>query len=257
MSRLRSSGQPRKRNGVSGPDATSSEMRRFPRLGRLGSEPDELVLEMILESVSLPLDTPAELAALPVMMADLSGPAEPGELAGEAAVLARFRSRVGPAGSSGAARRSTRRKAFWRLAPHSPRLAAGLVVAAIGLGGTAAAYAGALPGPLQDLAHRVLDAPPAHHGSGHQSGVVPGHGPSVAHAVTPSRQQAPPSAARGSTAGHRTPGTRADSASSTHSATPRPTNEPSPRPTRHRRSRPPPPRRTPQQSRPRQPNRAR
>jgi hypothetical protein len=37
-----------------------------------------------------------------------------------------------------------------------------LVAAALGLGGTAAVYAGLLPGPVQDFAHHLIGAPPPH-----------------------------------------------------------------------------------------------
>ena len=246
MSRLGCTGQDGRRNGVSGPDARSSDMPRFPRTGRLGGEPDELVLDMILKRASLPPGATPEMAGLPEMLADLAGPAEPDELAGEAAVLARFRSRVRPAGGSGAARRPAWRKAPRRRARYGPRLATGLVVAAIGLGGSAAAYAGVLPGPLQDLAHILFDAPSGRHVPGHQSGVVPGHRSGVAHAVSPPGQQAPQSGVSGSTAGHRAPGIRADPARSALSAAPRLANDPSPQPGRHgRRSRPARPSRTP------------
>jgi hypothetical protein len=46
--------------------------------------------------------------------------------------------------------------------PGAARLGGALIVAAVGLGGAAAAYAGALPGPIQDLAHHLIGAPPAH-----------------------------------------------------------------------------------------------
>jgi hypothetical protein len=56
-------------------------------------------------------------------------------------------------------------------------------VAAIPLGGTAAAYTGVLPGPVQDFAHHVIHAPPAHrpgHPRQHPAGDTPGHGNAVA-----------------------------------------------------------------------------
>ncbi|MGH3395644.1 MAG: hypothetical protein ACRDPO_13240, partial [Streptosporangiaceae bacterium] len=43
----------------------------------------------------------------------------------------------------------------------SARLGAAMAAVLVMLGGTVAAYAGALPGPIQNLAHRAIDAPPA------------------------------------------------------------------------------------------------
>lgn len=45
---------------------------------------------------------------------------------------------------------------------------AALATATIAAGGTAAAYAGVLPAPVKDFAHRLIDAPPAHHGPMHR-----------------------------------------------------------------------------------------
>jgi len=235
MSRPGSRRRPCTRDGVSGPDAASDEMPGFPRLGELSVDPGELALDMILDRVSSPLKATPELAALPEMLVGLSGPAEPGELALEAAVLARFRRRVRPAGACGAARAPAQRKAPWRRGLRRPRLAAALVIAAIGLAGTAAAYAGVLPAPLQDLAHRLLDAPSAQHASGHHPGSVPGHQSGVAPAVSPSGWQPARSAAPSPAAGHRTRGTRAEAAKPARSATPRPARQPTGQPGQHNR----------------------
>jgi hypothetical protein len=236
-------GQPGRRNGASAPDAAPDDMPRFPRPGQLSGEPDESALDLFLEGLSPP-KARLELAGLPEMLADLSGPVEPGELALEAAVLARFRSRVRLGGASGAARTRPPHGARWRPAAPRPMLAAGLVVAAIGLGGTAAAYAGVLPGPLQDFAHRILDAPAAQPASGHHPSVVPGQRSGAASATSRSSQQSARSAAPGATAGHRTPGSAASPTRPAHQPGP----EPSPRPTR-----PPQPTRLPQPTRPPQP----
>jgi len=91
-------------------------MARFPRSNRPSRERDEPVLDMILDRVPPPPETPPQMAALPPLLADLSGPAEPGELAMQAAVLSRFRSRVRSAGTAPPARR----KPLRRLAPMAP-----------------------------------------------------------------------------------------------------------------------------------------
>jgi hypothetical protein len=231
MSHLGSPGRPGARAGVGGHGAAPGEVPCFPGPGELSREGDELALDMILEGVAPPADFPPELAGLPQMLEDLSGPAEAGELAGEAAARAWFRSRVRPGGAHGAIRTPTPRRTTWRPAGRSPRLAAGLVAVVVVLGGTAAAYAGVLPGPLQNLAHRLIHAPAASHGSGDQPGVVPGHKSGNAPAVSPSRQHAPRSAAPGSAAGNRPSGKAASPARRAHPAAPRPASRP-PQPNR-------------------------
>jgi hypothetical protein len=178
---------------MNAPDASHGEMPGFPFPGRPGPEADDL-LGMILDGRSLPPDAPEDLHALAVTLADLAGPAGPGELAGEAAVRSALARRASPVGVSPA--RPARRKPPRRAPPRSARAAAGLVVAAIGLGGTAAAaYAGALPGPIQNLAHRVIHAPPAHR-AGHPKpppgNGQPGHRKTVVPTAPPSRQPATP-----------------------------------------------------------------
>jgi hypothetical protein len=55
------------------------------------------------------------------------------------------------------------------------RLAAVLAAVGVVLGGTAAAYAGALPAPVQELAHHVLGAPAARHSSDGHPRTPPSH----------------------------------------------------------------------------------
>ena len=75
--------------------------------------------------------------------------------------------------------------------PGTVRLGGALIVAAVGLGGVAAAYAGALPGPIQDLAHHLIGAPPAHSASP----LVPRPGPGTSRPGT--RHGSHPGRARG------------------------------------------------------------
>ncbi len=177
---------------MSAADASHGEMPGFPFPGRPGPVADDL-LGMILDGRSLPPDAPEDLYALAATLGDLAGPAGPGELAGEAAVRSALARRASPAGVSAA--RPARRKPPRRAPPRSAGAAAGLVVAAIGLGGTAAAYAGALPGPIQNLAHRVIHAPPAHR-AGHLQPPAdkgqPGHRKTVVPTAAPSPQPARP-----------------------------------------------------------------
>jgi hypothetical protein len=151
---------------MSAPGAMHGEMPGNPP-GRPGGEHDEPLLDMIFERRPLPPGAPREVHDLARVLAAAAGPAEPGELAGEAVALAAFTRLISRPGTSPAARRSARR---W-LSGRPPRgklpLAAALVVAAIGLGSTAVAYAGALPGPIQHFAHTTMGAPDSR-GSGPQ-----------------------------------------------------------------------------------------
>ncbi len=166
-------------------DASPSEMPGFPFPGRPGGEHDEPLLDMILGRRALPPDAPPEIHDLARMLAALSGPAEPGELAGEADARAAFAglgplspshpsgplpvaARVLPpsgsparAGVSHQVRRPTRhRRRRWARGSVRPRvgLASALVAALAGLV-ILAGYAGDLPGPVQRLAHVTVAAP--------------------------------------------------------------------------------------------------
>jgi hypothetical protein len=154
------------------PGASSNEMHGFPFPGRPGPDLDEPLLDMILNGQSLAPDAPQEMHALAEMLASLAGPAEPGELAGEAAARLAFARGASPAGVSRSARRSARSARRSARSARSARhaesrmltrlsavLAVALVAAAVGLGGAAAAYAGALPGPVQAAAHEAIGAP--------------------------------------------------------------------------------------------------
>src|SRR6266542_2914589 len=118
----------------------------FP--GRCGGGLDELVLDVLLDGQPLPPDVPEQAYLVAEMLACLAGPAVPGELAGQAAARAAYARAAAWAGRGAAA-------------GVRARLAAGAAAAVLGLGGAAAAFAGALPGPVQDLAHQMIGAPPA------------------------------------------------------------------------------------------------
>jgi hypothetical protein len=147
---------------MSGPDAMHGEMPGFFP-GRPGGEHDEPLLDMILERRLIPPGAPPEIHGLAHMLAAAAGPAEPGELTGEAAALAAFARLGAPAGVSPAGPRSARRQVPGRRARGRLPLAAALTAVAAGLGSTAAAYAGVLPGPIQHFAHEVIGAPAPHH----------------------------------------------------------------------------------------------
>ena len=121
----------------------------FP--GRPGGEHDEPLLDMIIARRALPPDAPQAMHDLTRMLAALAGPAEPGELAGEAAVRAAFSRAASPAGVSSAARRPVRHRRTRRSRERSRsrvRLATVMVVAAAGLGSVLAAYIDVLPTPV-------------------------------------------------------------------------------------------------------------
>jgi hypothetical protein len=143
-------------------------MPGFPFPGRPGGEHDEPLLDMIIARRALPPDAPQTMHDLERMLAALAGPAEPGELAGEAAVRAAFSRAASPAGVSSAARRPVRHRRARRSRGRNRfrvRLATVMVVAAAGLGSVIAAYIDVLPSPIQQLAHAGIAAP-APHGSG-------------------------------------------------------------------------------------------
>ena len=133
----------------------------FP--GRPGGEHDEPLLDMIIARRVLPPDAPQPMHDLARMLAALAGPAEPGELAGEAAVRAAFSRAASPAGISSAARRPGQRRRARRFrgpARSRARLATALVIAVAGLGSVFAAYIDVLPSPIQQLAHVTVAARP-------------------------------------------------------------------------------------------------
>ena len=129
----------------------------FP--GRPGGEHDEPLLDMILERCPIPPGAPPEIHGLARMLAAVAGPAEPGDLPGQAAVLAAFSRLAPPPGISPSAPRSARRSLSRGPARGRLSLAVALTAAAVGLGSAAAAYAGVLPGPIQHVAHVALGAP--------------------------------------------------------------------------------------------------
>ena len=135
-------------------------MPGFPFPGRPGGEHDEPLLDMIIARRVLPPDAPQPMHDLARMLAALAGPAEPGELAGEAAVRAAFNRASSPAGISATARHAGRRRRVRGPARSRARLATALVVAVAGLGSVFAAYIDVLPGPIQQLAHVTVAAPP-------------------------------------------------------------------------------------------------
>jgi hypothetical protein len=226
-------------------------MPGFPFPGRPGGEHDEPLLDMIIARRALPPDAPEPMHDLARMLAALAGPAEPGELAGEAAVRAAFNRAASPAGISSAARRLGRHRPTRRArrpAGSRARLATALLVAAAGLSSVLAAYTDVLPSPIQQLAHVTVAAPapprsgphPAAKASARRAGSAPrpssqpASGPPHSAAVTqpPSPGQSPkpnykPAPTR--SPGHRSTGMDC-SLSPRHSPSPPPKSAAYPRP---------------------------
>jgi hypothetical protein len=162
---------------MTGPDASWHEMPGFTLPGRLGRDADEQLLDTILAGLPLPPFAPREYHVVAEQLSDLAGPAGPGPLPGETAALAAFSSSVSsgslsPAGTRPATGRPARRSPARRRAAGdrtglltAARVRIATAVAALGvvLGTTAAAYGGELPARVQDFAHRIIDAPAAHH----------------------------------------------------------------------------------------------
>ena len=147
----------------------------FP--GRPGGEHDEPLLDMLLERRPIPPGAPPEMHDLARLLAAAAGPAESGDLAGEAAARAAFIQLRSPAGLSHAAPRSARHRLTARPARGRLPLAAALAVAVAGLGSATAAYAGALPSPIQHIAHEYIGAPPPQYDTSREMPVI-GNSPS-------------------------------------------------------------------------------
>jgi hypothetical protein len=147
---------------MSGPDASSAEMPGFPFFRRPAMPLDESVLDALLTGQSLPPDAPEQARTVAHMLASLADPAVPGALAGEADARRAFVRAASVVSASPATRRRASRRPRRFAASLTSKLAAALVAVTVGLGGAAAAaYAGALPAPIQDLAHDAIGAPRA------------------------------------------------------------------------------------------------
>jgi hypothetical protein len=147
-------------------------MPNFPWLGRQdASAIEDAALEAMLSGPDVPEDLAAGLQPAADVLAALRARPSGDELAGETFAMAEFRNRVGvpvPVRSS-----RPRRRPALLTSLLSAKVAVAAAAVAVALGGVAtAAYAGALPGPAQGLAHTVIGAPPEHHAS-HPSGRGP------------------------------------------------------------------------------------
>lgn len=115
--------------------------------------PDEATAERLLSGHGVDPDAPPDQRALALVLEAAARPATDWELAGECAAVAAFLATAGKPRLLSRPRIGTR-----PLYRRIPVLAAGGVVAlVVAFGGTAAA--GALPAPLQNVAHQVFGAP--------------------------------------------------------------------------------------------------
>jgi hypothetical protein len=172
----------------------------MPFPGRPGGEHDEPLLDMLFGARALPPGAPPEMHDLARMLTALAGPADPGELAGEAAAVAAFSRITSPAGisprspSPGPAGHRPSPRPASRRPVRRTTLAKALLGAAAMVGGIAAAYTGALPRPIQQVAHITINAP-APPPAARQPAVKPRkHGP-VRPTPVPASQPAAPSSA--------------------------------------------------------------
>jgi len=147
-------------------DAVPDEMPEFSLSGRAGLELDDQLLDAILSGQLSP-EAPGQATVVAEMLASLADPVYSGHLAGEEAARSAFARAVSPAPGRHArharpepAAAPGRSPLSWRPGRLTMRLAAGLAAATVGLSGTVAAYAGALPAPVQNLAHFAIGAPP-------------------------------------------------------------------------------------------------
>jgi hypothetical protein len=125
-------------------------------------------MEAMLSGPEVPEDLVAGLQPASDVLAALRARPSGDELAGEAFAMAEFRNRVGV--PDPVRRSRPRRRPALLTSLLSAKVAVAAAAVAIAIGGVAtAAYAGALPGSAQRLAHDVIGAPVAHNVS-HPSG---------------------------------------------------------------------------------------
>ena len=133
-------------------------MSSYPRSPRRGIPPiGDAAVEALLAGSLPPADAEAELRPLAEAIAALRVAPGVHELAGEPAARAVYRRRFGRPARPARANRSRKRVLGSVL---TAKVAVAATVAAGAL--TSAAFAGVLPAPVQNLAHRTLDAPAPH-----------------------------------------------------------------------------------------------
>ncbi len=167
-------------------DAVDGDMTGFFPPGR-PDEYDEPPLGMLFERRPLPPRAPPEMHELAQILNTLDCPAQPGELAGEAAALAVFREMTDPAGAWPESLRPPRRRRSRPPARVRARLAVALIAVVAAAGGASAAYNGVLPSPVQEMAHIVVGAPAPNH-RGPDRSATPGSPWDARHPLRPAGQ---------------------------------------------------------------------
>ncbi len=138
-------------------NGSPSEMPNLPRFSTR-QLPDAACAEGLLVGRGVAPGAPVGQQALARMLAIAASPATDRELAGEAAAVAAFARVTSYPGSRHPGARPRTVPASRRLA----RLTLALAACVTALGGTAAAV-GALPAPIQEVAHVTFGAPAPHH----------------------------------------------------------------------------------------------
>jgi hypothetical protein len=168
---------------MSGPGGYGGEMPEFPFPRRAGDQPvPGVALDRLLDGDFATERTIPDVEALADLLSAAAGPPSDRELAGQTAAIAAFareRDVGGHRHNAAVARRRSVLSTFL-----GTKLAAAAAAGAIGFGGlAAAAYAGALPEPIQDFAHQTVGAPsassdhsdPGSQGSAHRSSEASEH----------------------------------------------------------------------------------
>jgi hypothetical protein len=167
---------------MSGPGGYGGEMPEFPFPRRAGDQPvPGVALDRLLDGDFATERTTPDVEALADLLSTAAGPPSDRELAGQTAAIAAF-ARERDVGGHRHAAVARRRSMLATLL--GTKLAAAAAAGAVGFGGlAAAAYAGALPEPIQDFAHQTVGAPsassdhsdPGSQGSAHRSSEASEH----------------------------------------------------------------------------------
>jgi len=143
---------------VTGRDVPDRDVPDFPRPNRRDVPVlSDASLAALLAGAEPPGGPAPELRPLAEALAGLRAKPAGDELEGEAATLAAFQDQFGPPGP---ACRPSRRRPLLLSRPLPVKAAAAIAAVVLSLGGLAtAAYAGALPAPVQRFAHDIIGAP--------------------------------------------------------------------------------------------------
>ena len=168
---------------MTGRDVSDGDMPNFPWPDRRdASWIEDAALAALLAGMELPPDAGAGLQPVADVLATLG--AQPGgdELAGEAVAMAEFRHRFGVPAPKPHLSRRRRPNLLTSLLSAKAAAAAAIAAVSLSAAATTAAFAGALPDPLQQFAHHAIGAPAAHQGqpaAAHPAGSATPVGPNA------------------------------------------------------------------------------